>query len=161
MDKDKKFLDFIVAIILFALGAYVLGYSIFITVKTNSKIMTSPGFLPGILGGSLMFCSVLLLFGSLKDVGLAKTLEQIKDWWINDILRSKQTRNTLFGMVLMGVYSCVLMVFMPYWAATLIMLLFLFWYLHATTPIKSVIIAVLAVAAIVGVFQNLFHVRLP
>lgn len=161
MDKDKKFLDFIASVILLALGSYVFGYGIFVFTKQNTKFTTSAGFLPAILGGGLIVCSLLLMYNSLQEVGLQKTLAQIKTWWSEDVLHSKQTRNTLFGMLLMGVYSCVLMSFMSYWMATLIMLLFLFWYLKATTPIKAVLIAVLAVAVVVGVFQYAFHVRLP
>ena len=161
MEDDKKFLDFIASLVLMALGGYALGYSVFITVKTHSRVITSPGFLPGILGGGLMFCSLLLLAGSLKEVGLKRTLEQVGQWWSQDILKSRQTWNTVSGMLLMGIYTCIMMSFMPYWLATLVMLLFLFWYLHATSPVKSVLIAVLTVAAIVGVFQYAFHVRLP
>ena len=64
-------------------------------------------------------------------------------------------------MLIMFVYTCVLMAFLPYWLATLIMLLFLFFYLHSTKPVRAVLIAVLTVALIVGVFQYAFHVRLP
>lgn len=158
--KDKKYLDFLASLLLLALGGYVVLYSLFITVKTNSKWITSPGFLPGLLGAGLVLCSILLMAESLKGVGLAKTITLLKDWW-NECLHSQQTRNTLFGMLLMGIYTCVLMTLLPYWLATLIMLLFLFWYLRAGSAVKSILIAVFAVVMIVGVFQYAFHVRLP
>jgi len=158
--KDKKYLDFLASLILLALGIYVVIYSAAITAKTNSKVITSPGFMPGLLGAGLILCSLMLMGNSLHGVGLKKTLEQLKGWW-SECLHSKQTRNTLFGILLMGVYTCIMMAVMPYWLATLVMLLFLFWYLHSTTPVKAVLIAVLTVVAIVGVFQYAFHVRLP
>lgn len=158
--KDKKYLDFLTALILLMLGGYVFVYSVLITIKTNSTFIVSPGFLPGLLGAALMMCALMLMMESLKDAGLEQTIIQLKNWWM-ECIHSKQTRNTVFGMLLMGIYTCVLMTFLPYWLATLIMLLFLFWYLRAGSTVKSVLIAVFAVALIVGIFQYAFHVRLP
>lgn len=157
---DKKYLDFLVSLILIVLGVFVLAYSIFITIETGTAFTVSPGFMPGLLGGALILSAILLLAESLRATGLKTTLAQLKDWW-HETLHSKQTRNTVLGMLIMFVYTCVLMAFLPYWLATLIMLLFLFFYLHSTKPVRAVLIAVLTVALIVGVFQYAFHVRLP
>ena len=157
---DKKYLDFLVSLILIVLGVFVLAYSIFITIETGTAFIVSPGFLPGLLGGALILSAILLLAESLRATGLKTTLAQLKDWW-HETLHSKQTRNTVLGMLIMFVYTCVLMAFLPYWLATLIMLLFLFFYLRSTKPVRAVLIAVLTVALIVGVFQYAFHVRLP
>ena len=145
---DKKYLDFLVSLILIVLGVFVLAYSIFITIETGTAFIVSPGFLPGLLGGALILSAILLLAESLRATGLKTTPAQL-------------TRNTVLGMLIMFVYTCVLMAFLPYWLATLIMLLFLFFYLHSTKPVRAVLIAVLTVALIVGVFQYAFHVRLP
>ena len=61
MDKDKKFLDFIASVILLALGSYVFGYGIFVFTRQNTKFTTSAGFLPAILGGGLIVCSLMLM----------------------------------------------------------------------------------------------------
>lgn len=157
---DKKHLDFLVSLILIALGVFVVVYSVIITIQTGTAFIVSPGFLPGFLGGALILSAFLLMAESLRGTGLQKTTSLLKDWW-KDTIHSKQVRNTVLGMLIMFVYTCVLMSFLPYWLATIIMLLFLFFYLHAAKPLKAVLIAVLAVACIVGVFQYAFHVRLP
>ena len=158
--EDKKHLDFITSLVLAALGLYVTGESIRMTIDSKKTILASPGLMPGFLGVMLILCAVIMLAGSLKGVGLRPMCAKIKEWF-SGVVRDPATRSLLLGILILGVYVFVLLQFFSYWLATLIILVFLFLYLKETNWIKALLIAVLTVAAVMGVFVYAFHVPLP
>ena len=68
---------------------------------------------------------------------------------------------TIGAVIIMGIYTYVLMELLPFWAATLIFLLAIFFYLRTDKWWKNILVAVLGVIAIVLVFQYCFNAALP
>ncbi|MDD3428420.1 MAG: tripartite tricarboxylate transporter TctB family protein [Oscillospiraceae bacterium] len=157
---NKKHLDFITSLVLIALGVYVTLESVGMTIASKKAILASPGLMPGFLGIMLVLCATIMLVNSIKGVGFKNILAQTKQWF-GGLVKDPVVKNTFLGVIFIGVYIFVLLNLFSYWLATLIMLVFLFLYLKATSWLKAALISVLTVAAVMGVFVYAFHVPLP
>ena len=113
----------------------------------------------------MFFFSVLLFIGSVKgEKGFSATFKENGRealTWFKESVVNRDYLFTIGGIVIMFIYSFILMSFLPFWISSLIFLLALFFYLNAGKWWKSIIVAVLAIALIVIVFQYCFNAALP
>lgn len=168
---SKKAKDFVFSFVLAALGIYVAINSFMLYKRVAGppyrieRFSISPGFLPFILGVLLFFFSVLLFIGSVKgEKGFSATFKENGRGaltWFKESVVNRDYLFTIGGIVIMFIYSFILMSFLPFWISSLIFLLALFFYLNAGKWWKSIIVAVLAIALIVIVFQYCFNAALP
>jgi len=159
MEKNKH-LDFLWSIFLIIFSIYVIisGYKIY---KEAGEVMhLSPGLLPLILGGALLFCSIFQIIMQNKEENIGKRIGEIKEW-INIVIKEKDTKNMLMGALFMGIYTFVLLGRIKFWLASLIFSISLMVYLKATSYIKIIILSIVAVGCIVLLFQVLFRIPLP
>jgi len=158
--ENKKHFDFIASIVLVLLGIYVIitGYGIVIDAKEPFQV--SPGFFPVLLGYVLVFCSLLLFLYSIKGRGIKANIDDVRSWW-KVMTRSRNTRVTLTGILIMFVYTFILLPLLPFWLSSLIFMTVLMYFLHATTPFKIILISASTVAAVVVFFEVCFSVPLP
>ena len=113
-----------------------------------------------------VFFSILLLISCLRE----------KDMKVTDVLRrrfleigtwvkaNKKNADIAFkigAIILMAIYTYLMMEFLPFWAASVIFLLALFFYLRAGKWWKNVLVAVLGVVTVVVIFQYCFNAALP
>lgn len=165
----KKCKDFVFSIVLIALGSYVIyeGFHIYKKASTVPYKITeftlSPGFLPVILGIALVFCSLILLIQSFKGekfVEALKTRGRELKAWAKDSANSNVLNMTI-GTLIMFIYTFFLMEWLPFWAASLIFLLIMFFVFKAGKWWKVIIVAVLVMALIVLLFKYGFGAALP
>ncbi|MGI5173492.1 tripartite tricarboxylate transporter TctB family protein [Treponema sp. OMZ 840] len=168
---DDKYKDFIFSFVLIAVGLFVLfgGISIYKDAAqmpySIPEFVLSPGFMPVILGAALLFCSILLLFQSLKGRGTLKAA--FIDNWNRFSSRMKpafseyDTISMAVGIAMMFVYSFFLIKLLPFWVASLIFLVGLMLFLKAAKWWKVVIIALAVIGLTVLLFQIGFHAALP
>ncbi|MDR3259501.1 MAG: tripartite tricarboxylate transporter TctB family protein [Fusobacteriaceae bacterium] len=158
--NENKHLDLLASIVLIAVSLFILisGYGI----HTDSKehISVSPGLLPLILGFALLLCSIIQAFRCMKDIGLYKGISQIIDW-ARARAKEENTKRMLIGTIILGIYTFILLSFLPFWLASIIFMIILMLYLKAASLLKIVIISGTSVGAIVILFQILFRVPLP
>ncbi len=168
---EKKTKDFIFSIVLCALSIYVMveGVAIYRRVALPPYKITqfslSPGFLPVILGGVLLLCSLLLFIQSIAGgqgfVGSIKARCIDIGKWFGPALHDKDMYYTIGGVLIMGIYTFVLMTFLPFWIASLLFLVGIMFYLHAQKWWKILLISAGAVGLIVLLFQVVFKAALP
>lgn len=168
---EKKTKDLVFSFVLAILGIYVFVEGLFIFKRAASApyfitdFSISPGFLPTVLGVLLLLCSFILAYGSLKNGEGIKnefvsSMKEFGSWFKNNIA-NKDYLFTAGGVVIMGIYTFLLMEFLPFWLASLIFLIALFFYLRAGKWWKVTLVAIAAVALIVIVFQYCFNAALP
>lgn len=169
---ESKTKEMIFSLVLMVFGVYVAieGYMIFLRAASAPYFITeftvSPGFVPVILGVALVFFSILHFISCIKEEG-KKSGEVIKEHfaeaaaWVKANKRNVDIAFTVGAVIIMGIYTYVLMELLPFWAATLIFLLAIFFYLRTDKWWKNILVAVLGVIAIVLVFQYCFNAALP
>ena len=81
--------------------------------------------------------------------------------WMKANSRNKDIAFTIGAVIIMGIYTFVLMEVLSFWAASMIFLAALFFYLRSGKWWKNLIVAVVGVIAIVIVFQYCFNAALP
>lgn len=169
---ESKTKEMIFSFVLVLVGIYIAieGFMIYLRAASApyfiTEFKTSPGFLPVILGIALVFFSILLLISCLRE----------KDMKVTDVLRrrfleigtwvkaNKKNADIAFkigAIILMAIYTYLMMEFLPFWAASVIFLLALFFYLRAGKWWKNVLVAVLGVVTVVVIFQYCFNAALP
>lgn len=168
---EKKTKDLVFSFVLAILGAYVFIEGLFIYKRAASApyfitgFSISPGFLPTILGAALFLCSFILAFGSLKGGESIRKefVSQMKaaGKYFKDNIANREYLFTFGGVVIMAIYTFLLMEILPFWAASIIFLLGLFFYLRAGKWWKIALVSVGAVALTVIVFQYCFNAALP
>jgi hypothetical protein len=116
--------------------------------------------MPTIIAGSIMLCSVFLLYGSLKGSSVGERISQLTVSFKVG-LKSRRLWNSVAALLIFGIYIAVLLKIFPFWLASFIMLCFTFFYTNATTTAKIILTSALSVAEIVLLFQVAFNVPLP
>jgi len=158
--KDMKHLDFITSLVIMALAIYTAVTAYGYYVKSRSAFYASPGFLPTIIAGALFLLAVNLMFKSLNKSSLKELFHRLGEA-IPRGLKSARFKNTIIGLAFFAVYIYILLRFLPFWLASIIMLFACFMYLKAAKPVKSAIIAILSSIGIVLLFQVAFRVPMP
>ena len=158
--EENKHLNFLCSLFLIIFSIYVIisGYNIY--KEAGETMSLSPGLLPLILGGALLFCSLLQLITENKESGLKKRLTEVK-LWFNAVIKEENTKNMVMGTFFIGIYSFVLLGKLKFWLASLIFTISLMIFLKAASYIKIVILSIIAVGSIVLLFQILFRIPLP
>ena len=95
----------------------------------------SPAFFPVILGGTLIFLSLILFLRSLRGTGgfsaaLINTLTVIAAW-LTGLPKDPDIRNMALGIVIMGIYSYLLIKLLHFPLASLVFLIGLMAFLRA------------------------------
>ena len=160
MENNRKMKDFLSSIVLLLLSFFVLFESWRIYQKVGKLLYLSPALIPLMLGGILMLLSVVLLLESLKDGGAGARVEEMKTMF-QDIKKDPNSFRMLVGVVLMGVYTFVLLGFLPFWLATFLFMLLLMYFLEAGSLVQIVSVSVVVTALIIILFQVCFRVPLP
>jgi hypothetical protein len=158
--NEKKHLDLLASIVLIAVSLFILGSGYKIHIDSGEHISVSPGLLPIILGFALLLCSVIQFFRCTKDVGLFEGIIQIKKW-TKERIKEENTKRMFIGTVILGIYTFILLAFLPFWLASIIFMVMLMLYLRATSFFKILIISGTSIGAVVILFQILFRVPLP
>jgi hypothetical protein len=129
-------------------------------VASGNVFYASPGFTPMIILSVLALLSVSLLAQSLKGSSVSERVRQVVKAAPGG-LKSKRFQNSVAALFILGVYIYLMLHFLPFWLASLLLLFFVFVYLNAAGLIQCVLLSVFSVAAIVLIFQVIFNVRLP
>ena len=156
----KPHLDFASAIILFIACVFLAFRSWGYYVASGELFYASPGFTPLIILSVLMLLSISLFIQSLKGSSVGQRVGEIIDA-LPVGLKSKSFKNIMAALLMFGVYIYVMLRFLPFWIASILLLFFVFVYLESASLIKSALISVASVAGIVAIFQVIFNVRLP
>ena len=169
-DRDMPKADFVTAIILmiFGVGAAAMALRMPRLAHLNINPYTVPGIVPGLLGSIIAFMGLVLFVRAVKHRGyrLGVSREEAAAF-----LKKDSTRRTLLTIAACLIYASVLLGRIPYLAATILFVfafVLIFEYAEAKrsgtllrTLLMDAVLAVLTGAAIAGVFQYLFLVKLP
>jgi hypothetical protein len=158
--EDRKYIDFISAVMTGLLSIYVIIDSIRMYLDAGEKMYYSPAFLPLILGVGLLICAGILMSRSLKGVGTSATLAQVKESAVR-VVRSETVKKALIGLCIMGAYVFVLLPMLGFIISTLIFIVTMMMFMKVGSLIKIVLIAVIIVGAVYVTFQMAFGVLLP
>ena len=158
--KDMKHLDFITSLVIMGVSIFtaVTAYGYYI--KSRKAFYASPGFMPAIIAGALFLLALYLLVQSLNKSSFGECISRLREA-IPRGLGSVRFKNTIIGLALFAAYIFVLLRFLPFWLASIILLFASFMYLKAAKPVKSAIIAILSSVGIVLLFQVAFRVPMP
>jgi hypothetical protein len=158
--SEMKHLDFITSIVLMILSVATLPVSYGYFQKSRKAFYASPGFMPIIIAAALFLLGLSLMLQSLKDSSVKENLRRLIDAAPRGF-RSLRFRNSVIGLGFFGVYIYILLRFLPFWLASLILLFVCFIFLKASGFVKCVIISGLSVGGIVLIFQIVFRVPMP
>ena len=153
-------LDFISSIVLMLVCIAVIVTACGYYIKSRKAFYASPGFMPIIIAGSLFLLALSLMRQSLKKSSVKEHLNRLHEA-IPRGLKSFRFKNSIIALLIFAVYIFVLMRFLPFWLASLILVFVCFTYLKAAKFIKSAVISILSVGGIVLLFQIIFHVPMP
>jgi hypothetical protein len=153
-------LDFITALVLMLVCAVVIAAAFGYYVKSRKQFYASPGFMPVIIAGSLFLLALSLMRQSLKGSSVKERFNQVRQALPRG-LKSGRFKNSMTGLVFFGLYIFVLMRFLPFWLASLILVFATLVYLKASKLILCAVISVLSIGGIVLLFQIIFHVPMP
>ena len=158
--KDMKHLDFITSLVLMAVSVYVVIESHGYYIRSRSEFSVSPAFMPTIIAGALFLLAISLMYQSLKNSSLKEIFGRLREG-IPRGIKSARFRNTIVGLAIFAIYIYVLLRYLPFWLASIIVLFGCFVYLKAAKIVKSAIIAIVSAGGIVLLFQVLFRVPMP
>jgi len=158
--KDMKHLDFITSLVIIGLSIYVAFQSYGFYVRSRGPFYASPGFMPAIIAAALFLLGINLFFQSLNKSSLKELVGRLLEATPRG-LKSVRFKNTVIGLAFFAVYIFVLLRFLPFWLASIILLFGCFFYLKAASIIKSILIAILSAVGIVLLFQIVFRVPMP
>ena len=158
--EDKKYIDFISAVVTGVLSIYVIIDSIRMYLDAGEKMFYSPAFLPLILGAGLFFCAGILMGRSLKGIGISATLAKVKESAVR-VVRSETIKKALIGLCIMGAYVFVLLPMLGFIISTLIFIIAMMMFMKVGSLVKIVLIAVILVGAVYVTFRMAFGVLLP
>ena len=162
--ERKNHQDFLTAIVTGLIGLFALVESFNINGKYYARpqhgdVLTSPGLMPRFLGIALIICALFLLARSLKGGAgpvLSKVAESAKAVCANALVRQ-----TLLGLVVIAVYIFFLVELLGFTLGTIVFLCIIMYMLKAGSKKKIAFISVVTAIAIVIVFTDIFHIRLP
>lgn len=169
MFKDKKSLmkaEIVFGGILILVSAFFLVESIKIineghklrTTNAREAFLTSPGLMPLFLTTMLIIMGIVLIIGSVKEVGglNKEDFQTFKNW-----LKSIDTKRSfiMFGFII--AYTFIFLGRMPYEVSTFIFLTVFMFYVKASDWKRILIISTLATGIIAYAFGTLAMIPLP
>ena len=176
MDKKRKPLDFITALVFIALSIYMISESIRFHSVVDARIATpfirSPGFFPMIIGVGMLLCSLLLLVRSLRGIAFREIIQNIIETAIT-IVKSPVTFKAVIGCSWMGAYIFVLLPHLGFVSGSILFLVVLMIFLQykewmnsgAKVIIKKLarylVTSAVSVGLTAAVFNGIFGVPLP
>ena len=167
-EPDRGHLDFLVSIILFIMGIYVLVESLFYYLSQNERFgipyYASAGFLPSIIGTVIVLLSIKLFLETIKTTKPSVRIAQLIDSF-NKITKNKYFYKTLLGLGVFYIYIYILLgrinffpaTFITTWAILLVNKFNKTW----KTTLLMGFIALASAGGIVLVFDVLFNVPMP
>ena len=158
--KNMKHLDFITSLVIMGVSVFVAVEAYGYYVRSRKEFYASPGFMPIIIAVALFLLAIYLMYQSLDKSSLKENLGRLREA-IPGGLKSIQFKNTLVGLIIFGIYIYVLLRFLPFWLASIIVLFACFVYLKAAKIFKSAVISIISAAGIVLLFQIVFRVPMP
>ncbi|MDO4741265.1 MAG: tripartite tricarboxylate transporter TctB family protein [Eubacteriales bacterium] len=163
--EKKNHQDFLTALIVGAIGVYAVVESqninkTYMARPQHGDILTSPSLTPTILGVAIIFCALLLLLRSLKGTSVPTIVGELSKSF-KALCTSKLIHFSLLGIAWMALYIFFLIELLGFALSSLIFLLGIMLILQATKKRWIVVISLVAVIAIVVLFQGIFHIRLP
>lgn len=151
----------------FAASIVLIAFSIWAIVTAQNyrsffgdEFYIQPGFTPTVICSAVLFMSVILLVRSLKGSSVKERCLQIKDGVVNG-LKSREFWNIVAAIVLFALYIFVLLKYLPFWAATFIIVAATLFYLRAGKWWKILIIAGASTGLVILIFQKIFGTLLP
>lgn len=164
MPPDREHLDFLTAIILLVVSVAAIILSLGYWRDLGGEFYASPGFMPTIIAAFLLVMAAILFANSLKGSSVSERLSQLGAA-LPATLRSRTFWRAVVGLAIFAVYIFVLLGRLPFWLASLIVLLAILFYLNQPKGMKSIVtlalIGVLSVAGIILLFQVAFSVPMP
>ena len=157
---DMKHLDFITSLVIMGVAIFtaIEAHSYF--VRSRTHFYASPGFMPTIIAVALFLLGIYLLYQSLDKSSVKECVSRLLEA-IPRGIKSARFKNTIVGLAFFAVYIYVLLRFLPFWLASILVLFGCFVYLKAAKLVKSAVIAVLSAVGIVVLFQVIFRVPMP
>jgi hypothetical protein len=156
----KEHLDLAAAIVLFCVSIFSIILACGYYVRSKKVFYASPGLMPVIIASGIFLLALSLMLQSLKGSSIKERFGQVIDA-IPRGIKSRRFLNTAAALCMFWVYIFLLLRFLPFWIASLILLCAVFVYLKASTLIKCIIIAGCSIGGIVLLFQVAFRVPLP
>jgi hypothetical protein len=169
MEKKTKDFWFSIFLALFSLFVIVSGYQIvhesYLSPYNIESFMLSPGLLPVVLGYVLLFCCILLFLQSTKSQNTRKEtiIAHVNESkrWAESLKTNPNVFYTVGGVLIIFLYTFVLLANLSFIISSVIFLIILMMFLHATNIWKIAIISIITVALIVLLFQVCFNTVLP
>ena len=158
--KDMKHLDFITSLVLMGLSVYTVFNAYGFFIKSRKAFYASPGFMPAIIAVALFLLALNLMIQSLDKSSVKINFFRLVEALPRGI-KSARFRNTIIGLAFFAVYIYILLRFLPFWLASILLLFACFVYLKAAKLVKSAIIAVTSAVGIVLLFQIVYRVPMP
>ena len=174
--ESRKHVDFVSSIVFIGLSVYVIveGYKYYqgIQIRGRTPFYESPGFFPIVIGGALLFCSLMMLVRSLKGGMFGENIRNIKEG-ASTFLKSPMALKAFIGCVWMGLYVYVLLPAFRFRLGSMIFLLGFIFFLQGkemlSSDLKRTVVSIVKIFVISGVtvltthylFQVLFRVPLP
>ena len=152
--------DFGTAILLMVFSVWAIFESRNYHSFSGDEIYIQPGFAPMLICAFIFIMAVFLLKDSLQGSSIKARTVELKNG-IAAGLKSKALWNAVAGLGIFAIYIYVLLKYMPFWAATFIVLMATFTYIKAGTPVKRLIVSVAGTALVILIFQVIFAVPLP
>ena len=128
------------------------------TTNAREAFLTSPGLMPLFLTTMLIILGIMLIIGSVKEVGgLSKEdLLVFKSW-----LKSMETKRSFIMFAFIIIYTFVFLGRLPYEVSTFIFLAVFMLYLKASDWKRILVISTLATGIIAYAFGTLAMIPLP
>jgi len=164
MKNEMPHLDFLAALVLIGVSVATIITSIGYAIKQRLVFYESAGFMPVIIASVLLVLALRLLVEALKTGTIKDRLNAL--WGsLQKSVRSRQVRKGIGGICLFAVYIYGLLGRTPFWLASFLALFAILNYAHfdrqPKTVLKMTVIAAVATAVIVGLFQYAFSVPMP
>lgn len=163
--EKKRHVDFLTALCVGGIGLYAVLESRNISAKyyarpQHGNNLTSPALTPTILGIALILCAIILLIRSLRGYGMRRMAADIGAAAVR-FAKSRLVWFSAIGLVIMGLYIYGLLDLLSFAIASFVFLLVMMGMLRAAKWWQILIISLVTVAAVLVLFQVVFHIRLP
>ena len=168
---DKKTKDCVFSVFLLLVGGYVVVEGLRMVERASKPpfkidlFRISPGMLPTVLGGALIFFALLLLVGTLRGDGspASSLVRHLRTTSVRfgKALGEVDVKSMIASVVIMAVYTFFILGNVPFWLSSAIFLVALMLYLRAAKLWVIIATSGASICALIVLFEKFFGTTLP
>jgi hypothetical protein len=168
---DNKTKDCVFSVLLLLVGGFVVFEGlrmVGLAARPPLRIdlfRISPGMLPTVLGGGLIFFALLLLAGALRgETAPASSLVRhlrASSVRVGRALGDIDVKSMMASVGIMAVYTFLLVGRVPFWLGAALFLVGLMLYLRAARLWVVLLISAASIFALIMLFEKMFNTTLP